>query len=276
MPVDPGNLLLIGELRGVPVLGAPGCARSPRENGFDWVLERLCADVPVTRADIQAMGPGGLLMEIVTRPQPRAPSDRPTTPEIAVLVLAAGRSTRNGRQQASRAAGGQARGAPCVETALAAQVGPVSVVLGHEAEAVKEALAGLDVNFIDNPAYAQGMSTSLRAGIAALPASVRGALVMLGDMPRVPAASLARLAEAFAAEPEALAVVPVAGGRRANPVLIARGLFGAVASLQGDVGARSLLDAAGDQVVEVGIEEEGLLVDVDTPEALAKAREMGG
>jgi molybdenum cofactor cytidylyltransferase len=72
MPVDPGNLLLVGSLAGKPVVGAPGCARSPKENGFDWVLHRLLADVPVTRADITALGVGGLLMEIVSRPQPRS------------------------------------------------------------------------------------------------------------------------------------------------------------------------------------------------------------
>jgi molybdenum cofactor cytidylyltransferase len=72
MPVDPGNLLLIGEIGGKPVLGAPGCARSPKENGFDWVLQRLLAGIPVKRADIVALGVGGLLMEIVSRPQPRA------------------------------------------------------------------------------------------------------------------------------------------------------------------------------------------------------------
>jgi molybdenum cofactor cytidylyltransferase len=71
MPVDPGNLLLIGELDDKPVIGAPGCARSPKENGFDWVLHRLLAGVPVTAADIRRMGTGGLLMEIVSRPQPR-------------------------------------------------------------------------------------------------------------------------------------------------------------------------------------------------------------
>ncbi len=76
MPVDPGNLLLIGSLDGRPVIGAPGCARSPKENGFDWVLHRLLADVPVTRADIQGLGVGGLLMEIVSRPQPRAGGTR--------------------------------------------------------------------------------------------------------------------------------------------------------------------------------------------------------
>ncbi|MER2263991.1 molybdopterin-binding protein [Methylobacterium oxalidis] len=72
MPVDPGNLLLVGALGGVPVIGAPGCARSPKENGFDWVLHRLLAGLAVTRADIVALGVGGLLTEIVSRPQPRA------------------------------------------------------------------------------------------------------------------------------------------------------------------------------------------------------------
>lgn len=74
MPVDPGNLLLVGRLDGGAgkiVLGAPGCARSPKENGFDWVLQRLIAGVPVGAADIRRMGAGGLLMEIVSRPQPR-------------------------------------------------------------------------------------------------------------------------------------------------------------------------------------------------------------
>ena len=73
MPVDPGNLLLVGELDGRPVLGAPGCARSPAENGFDWVLNRLLAGLPVKEEDITGMGVGGLLMEIVSRPQPREP-----------------------------------------------------------------------------------------------------------------------------------------------------------------------------------------------------------
>ena len=75
MPVDPGNLLLLAERHGLPIIGAPGCARSPKENGFDWVLQRVLAGVPIRDADIRAMGVGGLLMEIASRPQPRAPDD---------------------------------------------------------------------------------------------------------------------------------------------------------------------------------------------------------
>ncbi len=75
MPVDPGNLLLLGDIvlaqRKVPVIGAPGCARSPKENGFDFVLRRFLAGLPVSGADLRAMGVGGLLSEIVSRPQRR-------------------------------------------------------------------------------------------------------------------------------------------------------------------------------------------------------------
>ena len=96
MPVDPGNLLLIGSAGGVPVLGAPGCARSPVENGFDWVLMRLLAGLKVTRAELTGMGVGGLLMEIVTRPQPRESPATDSNRNVAAIILAAGRSTRMG------------------------------------------------------------------------------------------------------------------------------------------------------------------------------------
>ena len=76
MPVDPGNLLLLGsDADGKPIIGAPGCARSPKENGFDWVLQRLLAGLPITGHDVTGLGVGGLLMEIVSRPQPRGGGD---------------------------------------------------------------------------------------------------------------------------------------------------------------------------------------------------------
>lgn len=71
MPVDPGNLLLIGQVDQKPVIGAPGCARSPAENGFDWALQRMICNLPVDEDYISGLGVGGLLMEISARPQPR-------------------------------------------------------------------------------------------------------------------------------------------------------------------------------------------------------------
>src|SRR5262245_63865188 len=96
MPVDPVNFLAMASARGWPVIGAPGCARSRKENGFDWVLMRLLAGLDVPRAAITGMGVGGLLMEIVTRPQPRAEPPAASRRRIAAVVLAAGRSTRMG------------------------------------------------------------------------------------------------------------------------------------------------------------------------------------
>lgn len=72
MPVDPGNLLFIGSVRGRPVIGLPGCVRSPALNGADWVMERMICGIPVTGRDIMAMGVGGLLKESPARPHPRA------------------------------------------------------------------------------------------------------------------------------------------------------------------------------------------------------------
>ena len=168
MPVDPGNLMLIGQARGQPVLGAPGCARSPKENGFDWVLMRLLAGLPVSRADITGMGVGGLLMEIVTRPQPRAEPEPEKAQRIAAIILAAGRSTRMGGPNKLLAEiGGRPLVRIAAEEALASRARPVIVVTGHQRDKVEAALAGLDVQRVHNPDFAEGLSTSLKAGLAA-------------------------------------------------------------------------------------------------------------
>ena len=144
MPVDPGNLMLIGTARGQAVLGAPGCARSPKENGFDWVLMRLLAGLPVTRADITGMGVGGLLMEIVTRPQPREEHVPESGRRVAAVLLAAGRSTRMGAVNKMLAEiGGKSLVRIAAEQAIASRAQPVIVVTGHERERVEAALKGL-------------------------------------------------------------------------------------------------------------------------------------
>ena len=126
------------------MIGAPGCARSPKENGFDWVLMRLLAGLPVSRADITGMGVGGLLMEIVTRPQPRTEPQPEKGRRIAAVVLAAGRSTRMGAiNKLIAEIGGKPLVRIAAEQALASRAKPVIVVTGHERERVEAALAGL-------------------------------------------------------------------------------------------------------------------------------------
>lgn len=269
MPVDPGNLLLMAQVRGKPVLGAPGCARSPKENGFDWVLMRLLAGLAVPRESIAGMGVGGLLMEIVTRPQPRDEPVAATGHSIAALVLAAGRSTRMGGSNKLLAEiGGRPLVRIAAEQALVSRAKPVIVVTGHERERVEAALKGLPVRLVHNPDFAQGLGGSLRAGIAAVPAEADGAIVCLGDMPQVDAALIDRLIAAFAPEQGALAVMPTIDGKRGNPVLWSRRFFPDLMAIEGDVGARHLISRYAEAVVEVPVTGKAALVDVDTPEAL--------
>lgn len=273
MPVDPGNLILIGRLGGQAIVGAPGCARSPKENGFDWVLMRLLAGIPVSRADITGMGVGGLLMEIVTRPQPRTEPAPEKGRHIAAVVLAAGRSTRMGAVNKMLAEiGGKLLVRIAAEQALASRAKPIIVVTGHERERVEAALAGLRVRFVHNPDYADGLGTSLKAGIAAVPEDADGAIVCLGDMPQVDAALIDRLIAAFDPERGALVVVPSIDGRRGNPVVWSRRFFHDLMSITGDIGARHLIGSYAEAVAEVPVVGAGALTDVDTPESLSAVK----
>jgi molybdenum cofactor cytidylyltransferase len=273
MPVDPGNLMLIGHVKGQPILGAPGCARSPKENGFDWILMRLLAGLPVSREDVTGLGVGGLLMEIVTRPQPRAEPEPEKGRRIAAIVLAAGRSTRMGGPNKLLA---EISGKPlvriAVEQALASRARPVIVVTGHQRDKVEAALAGLDVRFVHNPNFADGLSTSVKAGLAALPAEADGAIVCLGDMPQVTAPLIDKLTAAFDPEKGALVVIPVIDGKRGNPVVWARRFFPELMAIDGDIGARHLIGRYPEAVAEVALTDTAALVDVDTPDALVKVK----
>ena len=273
MPVDPGNLLLIGNAGGVPVLGAPGCARSPVENGFDWVLMRLLAGLKVSRADLTGMGVGGLLMEIVTRPQPRVPLAGDGNRNVAAVILAAGRSTRMGGPNKLLAElNGKALVRIVTEQALASRARGVIVVTGHQADQVERALAGLKVKFVHNGDFADGLASSVKTGIAAVPADADGAVVCLGDMPLIDAHLIDRLIETFAPDRGSLIAVPVSDGRRGNPVLWSRRFFGELMTLDGDIGARHLIARHVEAVAEVPVEGHGAFLDIDTPQALEAAR----
>src|SRR6202012_3128502 len=228
MPVDPGNLLLMARLGTVPVLGLPGCARSPKVNGFDWVLRRVLAGLPVGAEAIRRMGVGGLLSEIPSRPLPRAAAGGPPPvaakppqrPKIAGVILAAGRSSRmgamnkllipiDGKPMVRRAA----------EAVLAAQLSPVIVVTGHMRPEVEEALQGLPVTFVHNNNFSTGMAGSLKCGVSAVPADSDGAVVALGDMPLVTPNEIGQLVNAFNPVEGRSIIVPTRRGKRGNPTL---------------------------------------------------------
>jgi molybdenum cofactor cytidylyltransferase len=272
MPVDPGNLLLLGELHAKPVVGLPSCARSPKVNGFDFVLQRLFAGLQITGADIMRMGVGGLLQEIPSRPQPRdVEHTAQRAPRIAAMVLAAGLSSRMGSNKLLQDWRGKPLVRWTVETALKSQAGPVIVVTGHEARKLEEALKGLDVHFVYNPDYREGLSTSLKAGLSAVAASADGALVMLGDMPQVSPDLLDRMIAAFSPADGRNICIAMHEHSRGNPVLWARRFFPEIQALGGDAGAKTLLAAHEEMICEID-GDAAVLHDIDTPEALAALR----
>ncbi len=142
-------------------------------------------------------------------------------------------------------------------------------MLGHEADRVRDALAGFNVTFVENPDFAQGISSSVKRGIAALPDTVDGALVCLGDMPRVTAGEIDRLIAAFNPVEGREICVPTLQGKRGNPTLIGRRFFPEIQEITGDVGARHLISAYPDLCCEVEMSGNAVLVDVDTRQALA-------
>jgi molybdenum cofactor cytidylyltransferase len=224
-----------------------------------------------------AMGAGGLLVDTPVRPLPRAEAGKPAgrvgdEPKVAALVLAAGQSRRMGSvNKLLQPVDGAPMVVRAVDAVLASRAANPIVVVGHEAERVRAALAGRKLIFVENPDYADGLSTSLRRGVAAVPADADAVLVCLGDMPRISAAQIDRLIAAFNPLEGRAICLPTHRGKRGNPVLWARRFLPEMMEIAGDVGARHLLGEYADQVCEVEMDEDSVLLDIDTPEALRKA-----
>jgi molybdenum cofactor cytidylyltransferase len=278
MPVEPGNMLLLARIGAVPVIILPGCARSRRMNGLDWVLQRMVAGLPMGAAEIMGMGVGGLI-----RSAPEAAEDAEATEpvaqrsapgrRVAALVLAAGSSRRMaGENKLLAPVGGVPMLRRAANAALASRCAGVVVVTGFAADAVRDALAGLDLEFVHNPAHESGMASSLRAGLAALAAETDAAVVVLGDMPGIDAGHIDRLIAAFDPQQPKI-VVPIKDGRRGNPILWPRAYFAEMQQVQGDVGARDLLQRHAAQVAAVACDDE-IFADVDTPAALSELSQL--
>jgi molybdenum cofactor cytidylyltransferase len=196
--------------------------------------------------------------------------------DVAAVVLAAGRGSRfsqiePGALKMLAMLDGKPLLRHVVEAALASRARPEIVVSGHERAAVERSIAETGVRIVHNLAYASGLASSLKAGLAALPPEVAGAVVLLGDMPRVSSGLIDALVVAFSRAPGSDAVVPLYAGQRGNPVLLSRALFADVARLEGDEGARRLLSASR-HVLEIAIDDPAIALDIDTPDALEQAR----
>jgi len=186
-------------------------------------------------------------------------------PQVAAVVLAAGGSTRMGRTKQLLPIKGQPMVHRVVQAVCTAGLAQVVVVLGAQAQAIGETLTDLPVEIVINDAWAAGLSTSVRAGLAALRDEVQAVLMILGDQPALSPDLLHRLVERYRAS-DAPIVAPVFGGRRGNPVLFDRRLFAELAAIEGDRGGRVLLQTHAAQVEWVTVTDEAILLDIDTPD----------
>ena len=200
----------------------------------------------------------------------------PRMAEIAAIILAAGKSSRfrgddpGAKTKAVALLDGAPRLRHVAQAAIDAGLKPLVLVTGFNADEVSAAARGLpDLQIVHNSDYETGLASSLRAGIAALPLSSAGAIVLLADMPRVRSQTIRRLVETFLTSPDAAAVVPVHAGQWGNPILLGAKLFTDVALLQGDSGARKLLASRAD-VIEMECEDEAVGLDIDTRDDLLR------
>jgi molybdenum cofactor cytidylyltransferase len=192
--------------------------------------------------------------------------------EIAGVVLAAGRATRMGGKKVVRPIGGQPMVVRVVDAALASRLASVTVVVGHDADEVRAALAGRPVRIVENPSFADGLSTSLRAGLQALGHAQDGAMFLLADQPFVTAELIDRLVETFSLSGQAI-VRPEAEGRPGNPVLFAASLFAELSRESGDRGGREVIERHRDQVRLVEVSDPRVCLDIDSPEDYERVRD---
>jgi len=191
--------------------------------------------------------------------------------DVAAIVLAAGRGTRFGDEPKLLARlGGKALVRHVAEAAVCSSADPVIVVTGHRSEEVEASLHDLPVRFLHNASFAEGLSTSLKTGFAALPPQARAAVILLGDMPFVTSDLIDALAAGWRDRGGPAALIPTLDGRRGNPVVLSRDLQSEIENLSGDVGAGPILRGRSD-VVEWPTTDPAVAKDIDTREEFSRA-----
>lgn len=187
--------------------------------------------------------------------------------KIYGLLLAAGQSSRMGQPKQLLSWRGRPLVTHIASEALASHLAGLTVVVGAAEAAVRTALHNLPLTIITNPAYSAGLSTSLVAGLRALPDDAAAAMVLLVDQPLVTTRLINQLLSAHQATPGAVALVPLYQGQRGNPVIIAASLFPELYTLHGDTGARAIFRRYADRVIELEVDDPAVVTDVDTPTA---------
>ncbi len=275
LAVDPGNLLLIGKVDNTTVIGMPGCARSPKLNGFDWVLQLMMADIPINREELADMGAGGLLMEIASRPLPRALARSVSKREKKVMgvILAAGNSTRMGKDNKLLKNVGDA---PLIRNTaiemLKSDLDTCSIVLGYQSDKVAAVIKDLDIRLILNPMWEEGQASSLRAAINTLDATYSDLLIMLGDLPGIKSSHINSIIEEhlLTDNRKSKITIPSFEGQKGNPVIWGRSFFHDLLNLEGDVGGRTLFSEHPAAINILEMDDPWVVTDADTPEDFEK------
>jgi molybdenum cofactor cytidylyltransferase len=193
---------------------------------------------------------------------------------IGAVILAAGMSSRMGEAKQLLRLGENTLLGQVVENVRGSRVDEIVLVLGHAAETIKETVAIQSLKVVINEAYRQGMGTSLRAGLSALPASVDAALIVLADQPFVRAATLDLLMDRYR-QSNAQIVIPIYKGFRGNPVLLDRSVFAEVMALSGDIGCRAIFGNHLEGIVKVPVEDVGILLDLDSKDDVERLQHFG-
>jgi len=271
LAVDLGNLLLIGKIGSTTIIGMPGCARSPKLNGFDWVLQLLMANIPIDKEELADMGDRGLLMEIASRPLPRALAKSVNRREKKIMgvILAAGNSTRMGKDNKLLMKIGDASLVrnTSVEM-LKSDLDSCSIVLGYQSDKVAEVIKYLNINLILNPLWDEGQASSLKAALNTLDDTYSDILIMLGDLPGVKSMHINRIIEELLLinNRKSKITIPSFNGEKGNPVIWGRSFFPDLSNLEGDVGGRALFSQHPAAINLLDMNDPTVVLDTDTPE----------
>jgi len=270
MPVDPGNLLLIGHVGETKIIGLPGCARSPALNGIDLILDRLFARLPIDSTCIQGMGVGGLLKDSPARGISRVEQVVDESKKFGAIVLGGGLSSRmKSNKLLARWKDDRQVIDPVLDLINTSDLDKKVFVGARDFTEISQRLA-TDVIAIQNPHPEFGLASSLNLALAQL-SDVDAVIILLGDMPLVQRDTVVALMEAFDPTAGAAMVYPVYKGKRGNPVLIGKRFFDELADLSGDQGARVLIDRYPHMIKEVPVNDRGTLIDIDDPLGLERA-----
>ncbi|MDA9190099.1 molybdopterin-binding/glycosyltransferase family 2 protein [Alphaproteobacteria bacterium] len=276
LPVDPGNLSMIGKLDEMLVIGMPGCARSPKLNGLDWLLQKSLAGIKLDKAELSGMAVGGLLADIASRPLPRKLIHKVNSHnhQVTGVLLAAGSSRRMGDENKLllKLADGTPMVAWIAKTYLKSDINKLVVVTGFQQKEVRQALLGLDVQFVDNNQYLTGQASSVSRGIESLSEQTDSVLIALADMPFITPELINRLIKShqLLPKPDIRITLPILNGRRANPVIWGRAFFDELQSISGDQGGRQILSAYISAINGVNWDNQEVIEDIDLPEDIKK------